>query len=164
MATTTRDDWRAVADGVRVPVDAIIDGQQVGQIAFASTGSFNTWVETTIDVTLPAGSNTIRLANAGANGPNLDRVLVTYDPDAPVVDTTADEGNDLDAAPESPSTPVGELGAVEFRLQGVDADIVTYAYSTNGGTSFNTVTATPDGADRVVTLDLSAFSERIFCF
>jgi gamma-glutamyl-gamma-aminobutyraldehyde dehydrogenase/4-guanidinobutyraldehyde dehydrogenase/NAD-dependent aldehyde dehydrogenase len=30
MATTTRDDWRAVADGVRVPVDAIIDGQQVG--------------------------------------------------------------------------------------------------------------------------------------
>jgi len=30
MATITHEDWRAVADGIRIPTEAIVDGEQVG--------------------------------------------------------------------------------------------------------------------------------------
>jgi gamma-glutamyl-gamma-aminobutyraldehyde dehydrogenase/4-guanidinobutyraldehyde dehydrogenase/NAD-dependent aldehyde dehydrogenase len=30
MATITHEDWRAVADGIRIPTEAVVDGEQVG--------------------------------------------------------------------------------------------------------------------------------------
>jgi carbohydrate binding protein with CBM6 domain len=43
--------------------------------AFPGTGSWDTWADTTIPVTLDSGLNTIRLVSTSADGgPNLDDV------------------------------------------------------------------------------------------
>ncbi len=44
--------------------------------SFAPTGSWTTWRTASIDVTLAAGANKIRLTTTGTNGPNLDSLIV----------------------------------------------------------------------------------------
>lgn len=60
------------------PCDVIINGNNVGTIDFVPTGSFSTWEETNLNVTLNSGNNTIRLmANSSSGGPNFDKMDVT---------------------------------------------------------------------------------------
>ena len=65
------------------PMNVLVDGKSAGQLAFASTGAFDVWANASIDLTLGAGSYTVRLANVGDTGPNLDRVIVTREDAAP---------------------------------------------------------------------------------
>ena len=60
-------------------MNVLIDGTPAGQFAFASTGAFDVWANASIELTLGAGSHTVRLANVGNTGPNLDRVIVTHE-------------------------------------------------------------------------------------
>jgi hypothetical protein len=70
------------------PMNVLVDGKSAGQLAFASTGAFDVWANARIDLTLAAGSHTVRLANAGDTGPNLDRVIVTREDAAPAARPT----------------------------------------------------------------------------
>ncbi|WP_157956794.1 carbohydrate-binding protein, partial [Salinicola halimionae] len=58
------------------PMTLSVDGDPQGTIAFASTGvgsaGWENWTETTIQIDLGAGDNTVRLANVGNTGPNID--------------------------------------------------------------------------------------------
>ena len=50
---------------------------------------------------------------------------------------------------------VDDLATVEIRLTGVDADIVGYEVSTDGGATFAPATPVAEGADQVLTVDLT---------
>lgn len=56
----------------------IVNGVNVGNIAFAPTGSWTTWTETPeMSISLNAGANTIKVqANTSNGGPNLDQYTV----------------------------------------------------------------------------------------
>jgi hypothetical protein len=54
-----------------------INGVNIGTIAFAKTGSWSTWLVTSINANLKAGSNTIKLVAGSAGGPNLDQVVIS---------------------------------------------------------------------------------------
>ena len=60
---------------------ATVDGASIGNIAFPPTGSWQTWVEVTVETTLAAGSHSFRFANATSSGPNLDRAVVALVPE-----------------------------------------------------------------------------------
>jgi hypothetical protein len=45
-------------------------------VSFAPTGSWRTWRDVTAVVSLAAGTNTVRLATTGRNGPNLDSLAL----------------------------------------------------------------------------------------
>lgn len=59
--------------------EVTVNGTSAGNVPFAYTGSWTTWVEQTIDVPLSAGSNNvIRVtANTTSGGPNLDKMDVS---------------------------------------------------------------------------------------
>jgi endonuclease/exonuclease/phosphatase family metal-dependent hydrolase len=66
----------ATADGSR-QCAVIINGTNVGNVAFSSTGSWTNWGTATITSSLRAGNNTIRIqANTSSGGPNLDSMEV----------------------------------------------------------------------------------------
>ncbi|SFT22590.1 Carbohydrate binding module (family 6), partial [Alloyangia pacifica] len=156
---------RYASNGAR-PLDLSVNGGAALSLPFVTTDpdgtgpeeGFDHWLFQTVTVTLGAGDNAISLAiPAGANsGPNVDRIEITEAGTGPIPepDTTADEGNDLAAAPEAPTVDPSALGAVAFLLAGVDPDITLFEVSTDGGGSFTPVFPSGD----VVTLDLSAFS------
>jgi endoglucanase len=81
------------------PVNVVVNGSTaVSNLAFPGTGAWTTWQSITTNVTLAAGSNTIRTTATTANGgPNADSLIV--DP------TT---GNPPD--PEPGDTPVAKNG------------------------------------------------------
>lgn len=56
--------------------DVIVNGTNMGTVAFPSTDEWDIWLTDTISVPLVIGSNTIRLISIG-NGPNLDKMTVT---------------------------------------------------------------------------------------
>jgi glucose/arabinose dehydrogenase len=59
------------------PMDLVVNGSTVTNIAFQGTGAWSTWATLTFNVNLNAGSNTIRLVSTTVNGgPNLDRLRV----------------------------------------------------------------------------------------
>ncbi|MFI6318015.1 carbohydrate-binding protein [Nonomuraea sp. NPDC050556] len=60
------------------PMDVVVNGVTVASAQpFDPTGAWTTWVESTVQVPLNAGANTIRLTATTANGgPNLDRITV----------------------------------------------------------------------------------------
>lgn len=68
------------------PVSISVNGVVViSSFSFPGTGAWTTWAVNSTNVTLIAGSNTIRLTSLTSNGaPNLDRMDVT----GPAVDTT----------------------------------------------------------------------------
>lgn len=61
------------------PMNVVVDGVSYA-ISFPNTGGWSTWSETTIDVQLSAGTNTIALTNSIANAPNIDSVTVSREP------------------------------------------------------------------------------------
>jgi hypothetical protein len=58
--------------------EVIVNGTNVGNVAFAPTGNWNTSGTASIVATLAAGNNTVRVrANTGSGGPNLDYVEIS---------------------------------------------------------------------------------------
>ncbi|MNJ00645.1 Exo-beta-D-glucosaminidase precursor [compost metagenome] len=49
----------------------------VSNTAFAATGSWSTWGETTVQVPMNAGTNTVKVVTTGTEGPNVDSITVT---------------------------------------------------------------------------------------
>jgi len=160
--------FRYASDSSR-PINLAVNGGTALSLGFASTDTdgagpvdgFNVWSFLTRTVALQAGSNTITLAiPAGATlGPNIDRIEVTQAGSGPIgtTDTSADSDNNLAASPVLATVPLSSLGSVGFRLTGVDADVVAFSASTNGGSTFQAVTATAVAGGFRVNLDLSAF-------
>jgi hypothetical protein len=58
------------------PLDLAVNGQRVGRVAFAPTGSWTTWRTVTARVTLAAGQNRVRLTAIGSSGANIDSMSV----------------------------------------------------------------------------------------
>ncbi|MCU0663159.1 MAG: DUF5010 domain-containing protein [Myxococcota bacterium] len=55
----------------------IVNGANVGNVAFSATGSWTTWGTASLTKSLKAGNNTIRIsANTSSGGPNLDSMEV----------------------------------------------------------------------------------------
>jgi hypothetical protein len=57
-----------------------LNGASGGSIGFASTGSWTNWSQTTKQLPLVAGVNTIRITSTGQSGPNLDALTVRPPP------------------------------------------------------------------------------------
>ena len=57
------------------PCDLFINGENVGRIPFASTGSWTNWQTVDKTVTFRTGRNAVRVVAVGA-GPNLDAMAV----------------------------------------------------------------------------------------
>jgi glucose/arabinose dehydrogenase len=68
------------ANGTTVdrPMDISVNGTTVAAArSFPGTGAWTTWEESTLNTTLKAGANTVRVTSTTANGgPNLDRLQV----------------------------------------------------------------------------------------
>jgi hypothetical protein len=59
--------------GAARPANLIVNGSTVGTVSFESTGAWSTWVTKTVNVSLNAGTNTVRLDPTTAAGlPNID--------------------------------------------------------------------------------------------
>jgi hypothetical protein len=68
----------AVASGSR-QCALLINGVNVGNLPFSSTGAWTTWKTVSITKALKAGNNTIRvLANTSSGGPNLDKMDLSF--------------------------------------------------------------------------------------
>jgi hypothetical protein len=128
------------------PMNVLVNGAPAGTIAFASTGSngWANWTDVTFQLTLQDGANTIRLANQGMTGPNIDRIQVTRP--GTVADTTADADGNLALAALDARIDATEITAAPFRVTGLDADIVKVEVSFDGGTTRLLVTPAADGS------------------
>ncbi|WP_084516896.1 glycosyl hydrolase family 8 [Microtetraspora niveoalba] len=60
------------------PMDIAVNGTAVATgLSFAGTGGWDTWADTSVQVTLRAGANTVRATATGADGgPNVDKLTV----------------------------------------------------------------------------------------
>ncbi|WP_433350102.1 glycosyl hydrolase family 8 [Microtetraspora malaysiensis] len=60
------------------PMDIAVNGTTVATgVSFAGTGSWDTWADKSVSVTLNAGANTVRATGTGADGgPNVDKLTV----------------------------------------------------------------------------------------
>jgi len=55
------------------PMDISVNGSTAGNLPFPGTGSWDTWANATVTVTLAAGTSTIRTTATTSNGgPNID--------------------------------------------------------------------------------------------
>lgn len=59
-------------------LDVYVNGTKVlSNVAFAATGSWTTWGETSIQVSMKNGTNTLKLVTTGTEGPNIDNINVS---------------------------------------------------------------------------------------
>ena len=116
-----------------------------------NTGTFTTWQDFKVTLTLTTGDNTIVIAQSTAQGPNIDSVTIT--PLDIAADETADEGGDLALS----VTDATDTAAVKFAVAGLDADIVTTTVSFDGGATATPVTIV--GGE--FTADLSGLSGSV---
>lgn len=67
----------ALQSGTRY-LDVIVNGTKViDNAAFPATGSWSTWGETTIQVPMTSGVNTLKVVTTGTEGPNVDYIQVS---------------------------------------------------------------------------------------
>jgi len=73
----------ALASGNR-PLNVFVNGQEVAtSLSFPSTGSWEDWGEVSVQASLVAGDNVIRLGAAGQSGANVDALIITASPESP---------------------------------------------------------------------------------
>ena len=131
---------------------AIRAGDQTVAIDDTQTGSFTSWQDFPVTLTLEAGVNTIVIAQtSAAGGPNIDSVTVTPDE---VADVTADEGGNLVLTILDASDPA----AVVVSISGADSDLTSLVVTFSDGT--NSVISTPSG-NGSLEVDLSALDGDI---
>ncbi|RUR32511.1 carbohydrate-binding protein [Vreelandella andesensis] len=126
----------AGGNGADRPMDILVGGESQGSLDFASTGvdaaGWENWTETTIEVDLEAGSNTIRLENLNGNGPNIDRLSVSRGGIEPpdVIEPGERFSVKINFEPEGFATPEGYIAdnGKAFGAQSVTIDGQTYQY------------------------------------
>lgn len=59
------------------PLSITVNGTVIGTRTFAPTGSWTNWTTIDVTVSLLSGNNTIKLTATGAEGPNLDSLVIT---------------------------------------------------------------------------------------
>jgi hypothetical protein len=67
----------ANANKTNRPTTVYVNNVNVGVLNFAPTGSWTTWVTTSLNATLTSGTNTIKLVAGSAGGPNLDQLVIS---------------------------------------------------------------------------------------
>ncbi|WNL37791.1 carbohydrate-binding protein [Halomonas sp. PAMB 3232] len=150
----------AGTSGVDRPMDVLVGGASQGSLAFASTGvgatDWQNWTETTLDVELVAGSNTIRLANLTNAGPNIDRLSITREGVEPPVVVEPGErfAIKINFQPEGVAIPEGYIADVGkgFGTQSVTIDGQTYQYG------WVTEASIYDGEPGTTPLDISSLT------
>ncbi|MCJ8521156.1 hypothetical protein ABID21_004205 [Pseudorhizobium tarimense] len=68
------------------PMTLSVDGAVVATVPFPGTGvnGWDVWAETTVEIELDAGQQTVTLSNTVANGPNIDKVTISREGSEPV--------------------------------------------------------------------------------
>ena len=97
------------------PVSIIVNGRNIGSVAFRPTGAWTNWATGSITVTLEQGSNTVRvMASTDKGGPNLDGMVIAVSniipdlcPDDPYKTEPGDCGCGVT---EGTCSPAGEPG------------------------------------------------------
>ncbi|ANT62899.1 hypothetical protein AYJ57_20665 (plasmid) [Salipiger sp. CCB-MM3] len=156
IAGTYEVAFRYASSGTR-PLTMSLNGGAGELVSFTGTVGaepWEAWTDLLVTVELVAGENTVSLAipEGSSSGPNIDQATFSFL--EPAVDASADEDGDLSAYVDASVAPA-DLAQVQFELTGVDADIVSYAYSTDDGASFIPIVP----VDGLATLDLTEFSE-----
>ncbi|MNO12470.1 Glucuronoxylanase XynC precursor [compost metagenome] len=78
VAGTKNVKFRYALDTGTRNLDVYVNGTKVvSNTAFAATGSWSTWGETTVQVPMNAGTNTVKVVTTGTEGPNVDSITVT---------------------------------------------------------------------------------------
>lgn len=96
----------ASAGGTR-PCGVLVNGLDVGNVLFSETGAWTSWATVSIDATLKAGHNTVRVsANTDSGGPNLDKMELQVSGD--------DTENDSETESETESNTGHESGTDHF--------------------------------------------------
>lgn len=87
-----------------------VNGNVIGNLTFPSTGTWNSWGTQSINASLNAGNNTVRVtASPGNAGPNLDHVMVE---NSGTSANLQDNGMTGRLASEAQSTPGEELTSI----------------------------------------------------
>ncbi|MGP9633681.1 carbohydrate-binding protein [Halomonas sp. AOP43-A1-21] len=150
----------AGSNGADRPMDILVGGESQGSLAFVSTGvgttDWQNWTDTTIEVELEAGSNTIRLENLTAAGPNIDRLSITRDGVEPpdVVEPGERFSVKINFQPEGVAVPEGYIAdnGKAFGTQSVTIDGQTYQYG------WVTEASIYDGEPGTTPLDISSLT------
>jgi VCBS repeat-containing protein len=148
--------------GNQRPMALDVNGTTVN-VPFPITGTgdagWSNWSDVTVDVTLQAGANAISLTNTVANGPNIDRITVSND-------LSADEDGNLNLL--GPDTDLrlgsGAAQSMNFRLEGLDLDIVKVEISFDGGATKTVVLPDADGDFTVNTSGLGVGTYTVTAF
>ncbi|ERL53218.1 carbohydrate-binding protein [Halomonas huangheensis] len=147
--------------GAARPMNVLVDGADQGSFGFGSTGAGNpgweNWQEETIEVELEAGSNTIRLENAGTAGPNIDNIRVFREGDQPPREVEPGDrfSVKINFQPEGVAVPDGYIADTgkAFGEQSVNVDGQTYQYG------WVTEASIADGTDNgTIPLDISSLT------
>lgn len=140
------------------PMNVVVDGTAYS-IPFPTTGNWSTWGESTIDIQLTAGTNTIALTNSIANAPNIDSVSIHRD--APIVDPDEIRYEEIarinfepaagtGGRPAGYTTPAGYLAdtgaAYGVKAGGLSYGWVTEASVADGTANGTEAAALPQGA------------------
>ncbi|MGM0858281.1 MAG: carbohydrate-binding protein [Pseudomonadota bacterium] len=147
-------------NGADRPMDILVGGESQGSLAFAATGAdpdgWENWTDVEIEVELEAGSNTIRLENLTANGPNIDRLSVTREGVEPpeVVEPGERFSVKINFQPEGVAVPDGYIAdnGKAFGTQSVTIDGQTYQYG------WVTEASIYDGEPGTTPLDISSLT------
>ncbi|MAR70888.1 carbohydrate-binding protein [Halomonas sp.] len=112
------------------PMTLYIDGVEVGEFQFASTGAgdegWERWREESLELELEAGTHTVRLENIGRGGPNLDVVKLS-----PMIVEAGDrETFRINFQPQGADVPEGHVADTgqAFGMQSLIVDGKTYRY------------------------------------
>ncbi|MBT2799159.1 carbohydrate-binding protein, partial [Halomonas sp. ISL-104] len=122
--------------GASRPMTILVDGQSQGELAFPITGAGNdgwvSWQDTTIELELMAGNNTIRLENVGNAGPNIDSLSVSREGEVepPFVEPGERFAVKINFEPDGFATPEGYIAdtGLAFGDQSVVIDGQVYQY------------------------------------
>ncbi|QPL45858.1 carbohydrate-binding protein [Halomonas sp. A40-4] len=147
-------------NGADRPMNILVGGESQGSLAFAATGAdpdgWENWTDVEIEVELEAGTNTIRLENLTAAGPNIDRLSVTREGVEPpeVIEPGERFSVKINFQPEGVVVPDGYIAdnGKAFGTQSVTIDGQTYQYG------WVTEASIYDGEPGTTPLDISSLT------
>ena len=135
-----------------------VNGAAIGNISFAPTGSWTTWMAVSIEVNLNSGNNTVRVtANTANGGPNLDKFELTGG--------TTNEAPVADAGPDQTVIDSDDSGSESVTLDGSgssdsDGSISSYEWSKDGSQIATGETPTVDLATGTHTITLTVTDDE----
>ncbi|WP_346797114.1 carbohydrate-binding protein [Halomonas sp. Bachu 37] len=151
--------------GAGRPMNIIVGGESQGEMAFPITGVGNegwlSWGKATIEVELEAGSNTIRLENAGNAGPNIDslsvsRGIVEEPEEPPFVEPGERFSVKINFEPEGFATPDGYVADTGLAFGDRSVEIGGKSYQYGWVTEASIADGTDNGTIPLAIADLTS--------